>query len=287
MVAPVHVGGLAVGADRLTVIAGPCAFESLEMGLEVARKAKETCRRLGMQYIFKASFDKANRTSVESYRGPGMEQGLAWLAAVREQVGVPVVTDIHEPGQAQAVAECVDLLQIPAFLCRQTDLLLAAGRTGLPVQVKKGQFVSPADMERVAAKVASTGNSGLLLCERGTFFGYNQLVVDFRGLVAMRRFGYPVVFDATHSVQRPGGAGGTSGGDRQYIQALTRGAVAIGVDALFLETHPEPDRARSDGPNMVPLPRLDALLGEVAAVGAVTRRLGFADPRWLEGGGTE
>lgn len=287
MVAPVHVGGLAVGADRLTVIAGPCAFESLEMGLEVARKAKETCRRLGMQYIFKASFDKANRTSVESYRGPGMEQGLAWLAAVREQVGVPVVTDIHEPGQAQAVAECVDLLQIPAFLCRQTDLLLAAGRTGLPVQVKKGQFVSPADMERVAAKVASTGNSGLLLCERGTFFGYNQLVVDFRGLVAMRRFGYPVVFDATHSVQRPGGAGGTSGGDRQYIQALTRGAVAIGVDALFLETHPEPDRARSDGPNMVPLPRLDALLGEVAAVDAVTRRLGFADPRWLEGGGTE
>jgi 2-dehydro-3-deoxyphosphooctonate aldolase (KDO 8-P synthase) len=245
----------------LAIIAGPCVIESESLCLEVAEALYGIARRTGILPIFKASFDKANRTSVASFRGQGMQEGLRVLAKVRASVGLPVLTDVHEPAQAAPVSEVVDILQIPAFLCRQTDMLVAAGKTGKPVNVKKGQFVAPDDMRHVIQKVESTGNHRLLLTERGACFGYHDLVVDMRSLVTMAAFGYPVVFDATHSVQSMGGAGGVSGGAPQYIEPLARAAVATGaVSAVFIETHPRPAEALSDRATMLPLERLEPLV---------------------------
>jgi 2-dehydro-3-deoxyphosphooctonate aldolase (KDO 8-P synthase) len=262
----VAVEGLAqpIGGEALAVLAGPCALESLEVALQVAQELKQITARLGMPYLFKASFDKANRTALSSPRGPGLELGLEWLAAVRREVGVPVLTDVHETWQVEPVAEVVDVLQIPAFLCRQTDLLVAAARTGKVVNVKKGQFLAPDDLRYVVEKVVASGNRRLLLTERGTSFGYHDLVVDFRALRVARSFGYPVVFDATHAVQQPGGAGGASGGQREFVPGLVRAAVACGVDALFLEVHPEPARALSDAATMLPLSEVEAVLTQAA-----------------------
>ncbi|MCD6351972.1 MAG: 3-deoxy-8-phosphooctulonate synthase [Armatimonadetes bacterium] len=254
------------GGEKLGLIAGPCVLESLEIALEVAERVKQLAERLGLPYVFKSSFDKANRTSLGSFRGPGLEQGLQWLAQVREQVGVPVLTDVHEPAQVPAVAEVVDVVQIPAFLCRQTDLLVAAARSGRVVNIKRGQFLAPQDMAYAAAKVAESGNERILLTERGTTFGYRDLVVDFRGLKIMRATGWPVVFDATHSVQQPGGAGGASGGRREFVPLLARAAVAAGVDALFFEVHPSPDEALCDGPNMLSLDALAVVLEQVVGL---------------------
>jgi 2-dehydro-3-deoxyphosphooctonate aldolase (KDO 8-P synthase) len=257
----------AVGDDcPLAVIAGPCVLEDHTLSLEVAGECKRVCEHLGLSYVFKASFDKANRTSVDAHRGYPLELGLELLARVKDEVGVPVLTDVHEPGQAARAAEVVDVLQIPAFLCRQTDLLLAAAATGRPVNVKKGQFLAPWDMKHVVGKLQAGGASSILLTERGTSFGYNTLIVDFRSLPQLRALGHPVVFDATHSVQAPGGLGGSSGGQREFVPHLARAAAAVGIDALFLEVHPDPDNAPSDGPNMVPLAALEQLLAEVARV---------------------
>lgn len=279
----INIGNFVVGGDKLTLIAGPCALESLELGLEVGRRTKELCEALGMNYIFKASYDKANRTSIFSPRGPGMKQGLEWLAQIKSELNVPVLTDIHEANQAAPVAVVADVLQIPAFLCRQTDLLVAAAKTGRPVNVKKAQFLSAWDMKAVLTKLREAGNDNVMLCERGTTMGYNQLVVDMRSLVIMRSFGVPVVFDATHSVQMPGGMGNSSGGDRRFTLPLARAALAVGVDALFLEVHPEPEKAMSDGPNMVPLKLLEGFLKDVAAVdGLVRRQLHPVSIDWCE-----
>ena len=262
----VRVGQIEIANDKpLAVIAGPCALESRAHALEVSAALKEISARLGLGLIYKTSFDKANRTSANSPRGIGLEIGLPILAEVRETTGLPVLTDVHAAGQCKPVGEVVDVLQIPAFLSRQTDLLLAAGETGRAVNVKKGQFLAPWDMRNVVAKVASTGNHNVLQCERGASFGYNTLVSDMRALPIMAANGYPVVFDATHSVQQPGGQGTTSGGERQYVPVLARAAVAVGVAAVFIETHPDPDKAPSDGPNMVPLRQLPALLEELMA----------------------
>jgi 2-dehydro-3-deoxyphosphooctonate aldolase (KDO 8-P synthase) len=250
----------------LLVLAGPCVVEEREFMLRIARTIKSICDKHGTGLVFKSSFDKANRSSGGSVRGPGMEEGLAILAAVNEQVGVPVVTDVHESWQAAPAAEVADVLQIPAFLSRQTDLLHAAAATGRAVNVKKGQFLSPPEMSNVVAKLEAAGCDRILLTERGTTFGYNDLVVDFRGLPQLRALGYPVVFDATHSVQRPGGLGDTSGGQREYVPDLARAAVAVGVDGLFVEVHDDPDAAPSDGPNMITPEMLDRLLTEVVAV---------------------
>ena len=258
---PVRIGPVIVGNDQpLAVIAGPCALESRSHALETAQALVELTARLGMPLVYKSSFDKANRTSVDGPRGIGLEDGLPILAEIRETYGCPVLTDVHEPGQCGPAAAAVDILQIPAFLCRQTDLLVAAGQTGRPVSVKKGQFLAPWDMVNVAAKIASTGNHAILLTERGASFGYNTLVSDMRALPVLARTGYPVVFDATHSVQQPGGLGGRSGGQREFVPVLARAAVAIGVAAVFIETHEDPDRAPSDGPNMVPLRALQDML---------------------------
>jgi 2-dehydro-3-deoxyphosphooctonate aldolase (KDO 8-P synthase) len=260
---------LRVGAGApLALIAGPCSIESEQLTLDIAVSVKAMCERLGMPYVFKASYDKANRSSSDSFRGPGMTAGLRVLARVRDEVGVPVVTDVHEPAHCAPVAEVVDLLQIPAFLCRQTDLLVAAANTGRPVSVKKGQWVSPQEMANAVDKLTGAGATGVLLTERGSSFGYNNLVVDFRGLEIMRRTGCPVVFDATHSVQMPGGLGNRSGGQREFVPVLARAAVAVGIDALFMEVHPDPDNALSDGPNMVPLSELERLLSELLALHA-------------------
>ena len=247
------------------LISGPCQIESRNHALEVATELKAICASLGIPLIYKSSFDKANRTSASAARGIGMAEGLKILAEVRESLGIPVLTDVHLPEQCAPAAEAVDVLQIPAFLCRQTDLLLAAGRTGKAVNVKKGQFLAPWDMVNVAAKIASTGNPNILLCERGTSFGYNTLVTDFRGLPVMAATGYPVVFDATHSVQQPGGQGTSSGGQREFAPVLARAALAVGVAALFIESHPDPDHAPSDGPNMIPLREMPALLARLKA----------------------
>ena len=260
----VNIADVEIGAGKLAVLAGPCVAESLELCLEVAGKMKEICGELGLGYIFKASFDKANRSSITSYRGPGLEKGLEILKTVKEQIGVPVVTDIHEPEQARKAAEVVDLLQIPAFLCRQTDLLVAAAQTGLPV--KKGQFLAPEDMAGVVKKLEQANCSGIMLTERGTTFGYHNLTVDFRGLQTMREFNVPVVFDATHSVQLPGGLGTCSGGQRQFIPALSRAAAAVGIDAIFMEVHPDPDKALSDGPNSIRLDDVKTLLAKVKQI---------------------
>ena len=262
----VRVGGIEIG-NRLpfVLISGPCQIESRAHALDVAAELKSVCAALNIPLIYKSSFDKANRTSATAARGIGMAEGLKILAEVRENLGIPVLTDVHLPEQCAPTAEAVDVLQIPAFLCRQTDLLLAAGQTGRAINVKKGQFLAPWDMVNVAAKIASTGNQNILLCERGTSFGYNTLVTDFRGLPVMAATGYPVVFDATHSVQQPGGQGTSSGGQREYAPVLARAALAVGVAAVFIESHPDPDHAPSDGPNMIPLKDMPALLARLKA----------------------
>jgi 2-dehydro-3-deoxyphosphooctonate aldolase (KDO 8-P synthase) len=263
MTAPhhVHIGNLTLGNDRpLALIAGPCALESRAHAMEMSHALVELTAKLGIGLIYKTSFDKANRTSIASARGMGLEASLPILAEVREKYGCPVVTDVHLPEQCAPTAEAVDVLQIPAFLCRQTDLLIAAGKTGRAVNVKKGQFLAPWDMKNVAKKIASTGNENILLCERGASFGYNTLVSDMRALPVLAETGYPVVFDATHSVQQPGGQGDVSGGERRFVSVLARAAVAVGVAAVFMETHQDPDHAPSDGPNMVHLKDMPALL---------------------------
>jgi 2-dehydro-3-deoxyphosphooctonate aldolase (KDO 8-P synthase) len=257
----VAVGKLSLCNTRpIALIAGPCQLESRQHALEMSRALKELCDGLGIGLIYKTSFDKANRSSVATARGLGMDKSLPILAEVRESVGVPVLTDVHEAEQCAPVAEAVDVLQIPAFLCRQTDLLLAAGRTGKPINVKKGQFLAPWDMKNVVAKIDSTGNMNTLVCERGVSFGYNTLVSDMRALPVLAQTGCPVVFDATHSVQQPGGQGTTSGGQREFVAVLARAAVAVGVAAVFMETHQDPDKAPSDGPNMVPLKSMRELV---------------------------
>ncbi len=257
----VKIGKMTLANDRpLVLIAGPCALESRAHALEMSRALKELCDSLKIGLIYKTSFDKANRTSASSVRGLGMKKSLPILAEVRESIGVPVLTDVHEPEQCSAVAEAVDVLQIPAFLCRQTDLLLAAGKTGRAINVKKGQFLAPWDMKNVVAKIDSTGNRNTLVCERGVSFGYNTLVSDMRSLPVLAQTGCPVVFDATHSVQQPGGQGATSGGERRFVPVLARAAAAIGVAAVFMETHRDPDKAPSDGPNMVPFKQMRGLL---------------------------
>jgi 2-dehydro-3-deoxyphosphooctonate aldolase (KDO 8-P synthase) len=256
----VSIGGLTVGNDRpLLVIAGPCQLESLDHAQMIAGRMAEVCRAAGAQYVFKASYDKANRTSLSGKRGLGMEAGLKVLAAIRA-MGMPVLTDVHDAGQAREAAGVVDVIQIPAFLCRQTDLLIAAGETGAVVNVKKGQFLAPWDMANVAGKVASTGNQRILLTERGVSFGYNTLVADMRSLPIMARTGWPVIMDATHSVQQPGGQGASSGGQREFAPVMARAAVSIGIAGVFIETHEDPDRAPSDGPNMIPLDQMPALV---------------------------
>jgi 2-dehydro-3-deoxyphosphooctonate aldolase (KDO 8-P synthase) len=262
----VTIGGVAIGNSLpFVLIAGPCQIESMSHALEVAAALDEICSAAGVPLIYKSSYDKANRTSANAARGVGMAEGLKILAAVREQFGRPVLTDVHAADQCAPAAEAVDVLQIPAFLCRQTDLLLAAGNTGCAINVKKGQFLAPWDMQNVAAKVASTGNERILLTERGASFGYNTLVSDFRALPIMARTGYPVVFDATHSVQQPGGQGTASGGQREFAPVLARGALAVGVAAVFIETHPDPDHAPSDGPVMIPLREMPTLIARLKA----------------------
>ncbi|MDR2551254.1 MAG: 3-deoxy-8-phosphooctulonate synthase [Desulfobulbus sp.] len=266
-IAPTPAGPIDVGPGApLLLIAGPCVLESAELAREIALEMQAVAARLGISYVFKASFDKANRTSLASFRGPGPEKGLRILGRLREEVRVPVVSDIHEPAQAEMAADVLDILQIPAFLCRQTDLLVAAARTGKVVNIKKGQFVSPWDMANAVDKVRGAGSERILLTERGASFGYNNLVVDMRSLPVMRSLGFPVVFDATHSVQLPGGAGSSSGGQREFIPVLARAAMAVGIDGLFLEVHPDPDQALCDGPNSLPLAEVEPLLKQLLAV---------------------
>ncbi|MBN1943339.1 MAG: 3-deoxy-8-phosphooctulonate synthase [Phycisphaerae bacterium] len=264
------VGDVTFGEGRLALIAGPCMAESLDLCLAVARHMKTLCDRLDVGYVFKASFDKANRSSAESYRGPGMKEGLDWLARVAREVHVPVLTDIHEPSQAEPVAEVVDCLQIPAFLCRQTDLLIAAGKTGKAVNIKKGQFMAPWDMKNAVAKVNAYINHGVLLTERGTFFGYNRLVTDMRSIPQMQEYA-PVVFDATHSVQQPGGLGSASGGQREYAPLLARAAMAAGADGLFIETHPTPEKALSDAASQIALEDMEGVLRQCLAIFQIVR----------------
>jgi 2-dehydro-3-deoxyphosphooctonate aldolase (KDO 8-P synthase) len=256
----------------LALIAGPCVLESRTHALEMARALKEIAGRLGLGLVFKSSFDKANRTSAGSARGLGLAQALPIFAEIRQSIGLPVITDVHEPSQCGPVAEAVDALQIPAFLCRQTDLLLAAARTGKPVNVKKGQFLAPWDMQNVVAKLVSAGNPNVLVTERGVSFGYNTLVSDMRALPILAETGAPVIFDATHSVQQPGGQGGSSGGERRFVPVLARAAVAVGVAGVFIETHQDPDRAPSDGPNMLPLAELEPLLKELIEIDRLVKR---------------
>jgi len=268
----VTVGNVVIGNDRpLTVIAGPCQLESETHAQMIAGQMKEACDAVGAQFVFKASYDKANRTSLGGKRGLGIDEGLAVLQSVGKSVGVPVLTDVHTEAQCAIAAEAVDILQIPAFLCRQTDMLLAAGNTGKVVNVKKGQFLAPWDMPNVVAKIESTGNKRILLTERGTSFGYNTLVADMRSLPQMAQTGYPVVMDATHSVQQPGGQGGSSGGQREFAPVMARAAVAIGVGAVFIETHEDPDNAPSDGPNMIYLDQMPALIASLMKFDALAK----------------
>lgn len=257
----IQIGNFKVGNDLpFALFAGPCVIEGEEFTLEVATQLRDITAKLGIPFVFKSSFDKANRTSVSGFRGPGMEEGLRILQRVKDEVGVPVITDVHTPEQAVPVAAVVDILQTPAFLCRQTDFITEVAKTGKPVNIKKGQFLAPWDMQHVLEKAKSTGNRDIMLCDRGTSFGYNNLVSDMRSLMVMAETGAPVVFDATHSVQQPGGLGGATGGNREYVPGLSRAAVAIGVAALFMEVHPNPDQAKSDGPNSVALADMEALL---------------------------
>ncbi|WP_284947059.1 3-deoxy-8-phosphooctulonate synthase [Acidisoma cladoniae] len=271
--AHVQIGPVTVGNDLpFVLIGGPCQIESEAHALEVAEELVGICAKLGIPLIYKSSFDKANRTSGGAERGIGLTKGLAILAEVRARFGCPVLTDVHDAHQCAEVAESVDVLQIPAFLCRQTDLLIAAGETGAAINIKKGQFLAPWDMKHVAAKIASTGNERIMLTDRGTSFGYNTLVTDFRGLPEMARTGYPIVFDATHSVQQPGGQGGSSGGQREYAPILARAALAVGCAAIFMETHPDPDHAPSDGPNMIPIAEMPAVLAKLQAYDQLSKR---------------
>jgi len=272
MVREVSVGEVTFGAGHpLVLIAGPCVIEDEETTLEIARRLKGIADELGSGLIFKGSFDKANRTSIDSYRGPGLTEGLRILQRVKDELGLPVLSDVHEMVQVEAAAEVLDIIQIPAFLCRQTDLLLAAGNSGRVVNVKKGQFLAPWDMANAVAKVSSTGNRNILLTERGTTFGYNNLVVDMRSLAIMRQGGCPVVFDATHAVQLPGGSGTASGGQREFVGALSRAAVAVGIDALFWEVHQDPSRALCDGPNSLALDAVKKLWQEMLAIDAIVK----------------
>ncbi len=260
-------GKIKIGpGNPLVLIGGPCVIESEEIIRETVAGLKEITTRLGIPYVFKASFDKANRTSISSYRGPGLVRGLDLLARIKEEFDVPVISDIHEPSQAAEAAKVLDIIQIPAFLCRQTDLLVAAAHTGKPLSIKKGQFLSPWDMENVVTKVRDSGNDQIMLTERGIMYGYNNLVVDMRALPVMRSLGCPVIYDATHSVQLPGGAGGSSGGQREFIPPLTRAAVAAGIDGLFMEIHPDPDKALCDGPNSMPLNEVEELLRKLIQI---------------------
>lgn len=249
--------------NPLLVIAGPCVLQDLSISHEIAQELKSATARLHMNFVFKGSFDKANRTSIDSFRGPGLKDGLSHLANIREKWEVPVTTDIHEPNQAAPVAEICELIQIPAFLARQTDLLVSAANTGRAVNVKKGQFMAPRDMKHVVSKLQTSGCKDVLLCERGTFFGYGQLVNDMRALVEMRQLGVPVVYDATHSVQNPSALGATTGGNREMVAPLARAAIAVGIDAIFFETHPDPDSSPSDGPNMIPLDQVNSFLSQL------------------------
>ncbi len=272
--------GFEAGLDRpLFLIAGPCTAESLELCVEVAGTLKEVCGRLGLPYIFKASYDKANRSSGKSVRGPGMEAGLNMLAEVRRQVGVPVLTDVHTEADIAAVAEVVDVLQTPAFLCRQTDFIHAVAACGKPVNIKKGQFLAPGDMKNVVdkAREVNNGADNIMVCERGASFGYNNLVSDMRALAIMRETSCPVVFDATHSVQLPGGQGTSSGGQREFVPVLARAAVAVGIAGLFMETHPHPEKAFSDGPNSWPLQRMESLLTTLVALDKAAKAAGFEE----------
>ncbi len=271
--------GFEVGLDRpLFLIAGPCVIESRQMALDTAGQLKELCAGLGIPFIYKSSYDKANRSSGKSFRGLGMEQGLDILAEVKKQVGVPVLTDVHAEDEVAAVAAVVDVLQTPAFLCRQTDFIQACAASGKPVNIKKGQFLAPGDMKQVVAKAKeANGNAdSIMVCERGASFGYNNLVSDMRSLAILRETGCPVVFDATHSVQLPGGQGDRSGGQREFVPVLARAAVAVGVAGLFMETHPDPDKALSDGPNAWPLPKMRALLAQLVALDALVKQKGMA-----------
>jgi 2-dehydro-3-deoxyphosphooctonate aldolase (KDO 8-P synthase) len=281
MMREVVIGSVRIGGENpLALIGGPCAIEDEAHALMLAERLRRITDAAGVPFVYKSSYDKANRSSIASYRGPGLKEGLRILRKVRQEVGVPVLSDVHDVSEVEPAADVLDVLQIPAFLCRQTDLVVACGRTGKPVNVKKGQFLAPRDMRNVVEKIRSTGNEQILLTERGTSFGYNTLVVDFRGFLDMREFGYPVVFDATHSVQHPGGLGDRSGGERKYVPALARAAVAFGIDALFMEIHEDPDRTLpdgrplSDGPNMLRLADLPRLLDELLAI-----RAGLARPR--------
>ena len=268
----VRVGAVAIGGEEpLALIAGPCVIESRDAALRHAERVRDIAAAAGVPVVYKSSFDKANRTSITGFRGIGMDEGLAILAEVRREIGVPVLTDVHDAAQAVPVAAVVDVLQTPAFLCRQTDFIVAVARAGKPVNLKKGQFLSPAEMEQVVAKAASTGNRDLLVTERGFAFGYNNLVADMRSLAVLAETGCPVVFDATHSVQRPGGLGTESGGDRRYVALLARAAVAAGVGAVFMEVHEDPSRARSDGATSLPLAELPALLRALAAIDRAVR----------------
>ncbi|HVF35049.1 MAG TPA: 3-deoxy-8-phosphooctulonate synthase [Candidatus Saccharimonadia bacterium] len=265
--------GFEIGPDRpFFLIAGPCVVESEQLQVDTAGTLKEITARLGIPFIFKSSFDKANRSSAQSFRGPGMEEGLRVLAEVKRQLGVPVLTDVHEYTPMNEVASVVDVLQTPAMLCRQTDFIQAVARAGKPVNIKKGQFLAPWDMKNVVDKARATGNEQLMVCERGASFGYNNLVSDMRSLVVMRDTGCPVVFDATHSVQLPGGQGTSSGGQREFVPALSRAAVAVGIAGLFMETHPDPDKALSDGPNAWPLGKMEALLETLKQLDSVSKK---------------
>ncbi len=278
-ISPVAIGPHRCGDGSLLLIAGPCVLQTIDLTMQIAESLMATARRHGVQIVFKASFDKANRTSLAAGRGPGIDEGLAMLAKVQRETGLPTTTDIHLPDQAAVAAEVCDLLQIPAFLARQTDLLVAAGRTGRPINVKKGQFMAPSDMRYAAEKIRGTQPDRnappdrVMLCERGTFFGYGRLVNDMTGLRMMRNLGAPVIFDATHSVQQPGGLGGATGGNREMVEPLARAAVAMGVDGLFFETHPDPAQSPSDGPNMIPLDRFEAVVGRLVRLHQTVRSL--------------
>ena len=270
--------GFEAGLDQpFFLIAGPCAIESEQLALDTAIRLKEITERLGIPFIYKSSFDKANRSSIDSFRGPGMEEGLRILQKVKDEVGVPVLTDVHEDTDIQAVAEVVDVLQTPAFLCRQTNYITRVASAGLPVNIKKGQFLSPWEMKNVSNKAKSTGNEQIMVCERGASFGYNNLVSDMRSLAVMRDTGCPVVFDGTHSVQLPGGHGDSSGGQREFIPVLARAAVAVGISGLFMETHPDPANAKSDGPNAWPLDRMEALLKTLRSLDKATKAAPFLE----------
>lgn len=269
----VALGSVEIGAGKpLVIIAGPCVIESREAALRHAERLKEIADRVGTPYIFKASYDKANRSAIDSYRGPGLDKGLEILAEIKKKIGVYILTDVHESGQIPAVAEVADVLQIPAFLCRQTDFVVAVAKSGKVINVKKGQFLAPWDIRNIVEKILSTGNDQVLLTERGVSFGYNNLVSDMRSLVIMRELGYPVVFDATHSLQLPGGLGHASGGERKYIAALARAGVAAGVDALFMEVHEDPDHALSDGPNSLPLREFEGLIRTAKEIDQLVKR---------------